>query len=632
MNRLGILLATLATLIGGALAAHADTVSFDYEPLNQLYGTPVAQSPGDFMFAEGGANLFIHDFYVGGTPYFNFSQIDAALPAPWSFGSVQILETNNVTVQFEFSGPGDVVLEYIDMGGSVNLEVNGAGLMESPDLVGLAGVVAPGVTMTVTTVAVSGGHKGVAHFAGPVEKLRIGGQEFWLDNIANDNEGAGGCPVGIDHQTLAVGTVWGTAAGDAPGDYMFTEDGIPVFVDIIDWGGTGTAFNVSRVELTPDPILGFDRVMRMNNISNVYEISALALPVIEVTFEYIDAGGMENLQVNGATLHIGDLHTFPANVAPGVTMSVVTTPIAAGLYGEVTLTGDVQQLLLGGQELWVDNICVYPDESAGCDILSPNEAPAYGSLWGGPHGDAPGDLIFIEDGLDVRLFEFDQGSGTVFHEATVSAPWGPAGAGQVLHLNNICVGYDLAPFVPIDWVRFEYCRGGGVENLEVDGVRYVGDITALPAAYFPNVTVNVAVNNGPGYQWGTVTIVGDHQQLLVGGQEFYVDNLCVMQSTASAVPLAGASGVVLAPNSPNPFNPSTSVRFRLESAGRARLTVYDLAGRRVRTILDEPRTAGDHDVMWDGRDEGGRVASAGLYLLRLESGGATASRKITMVK
>ena len=280
----------------------------------------------------------------------------------------------------------------------------------------------------------------------------------------------------------------------------------------------------------------------------------------------------------------------------------------------------------------MDNVCVFADESAGCDLLSPNEDPLYGSEWGDPHGDAPGDLIFTEDGIEARLFEFDYGTGMALHLATIGSPWAPAGAGQVLHLNNICVGYDLAPFQPIDWVRFEYARGGGIENLEVDGMRWVGDITAIPAGFFPNVAVNVSVNNGPGYQWGTVIIVGDHQSLVVGGQEFYIDNLCVMQGGASAVPVAVAGGVVLEPNFPNPFNPSTTVRFSLERDGNARLTIYDLAGRRVATLLDEPHTAGEHEVVWTGRSDDGRTAGAGMYLLRLESGGVTASRKITMVK
>ncbi|MCP4570977.1 MAG: T9SS type A sorting domain-containing protein [bacterium] len=619
--------------LGTVATAQADTVSFDYEPLNQFYGTPVGQSPGDPMFAEGGALLFIDEFLIGGSPYFNYAQIDPPFGAPQNFGSLQILETNNVTVRVDFSAAGDVILDYLNLGGSVNLEVNGAGLLESPNLAGLAGVVAPGVFLNVSTVAVGGGIKGVAHFTGPVEQLRIGGQEFWIDSIACDNEGTGGCPVGVDHQSLAVGTTWGAAYGTSPGDHMFTEDGIPVWADVIDWGNGGTAMLEARVEPAPLPILGFDRVMHLNNFSNVYEISALAVPVIEVTFEYVDLGGMENLQVNGATLHIGDLHTFPAAVAPGVTMSVVTTPVGIdGLYGQATLTGDVQTLLLGGQEFWVDNVCVYPQEDAACDLLSPNEDPAFGTMWGGPYGETPGDHIYTEDGIEVRLFEFDHGLGTVFNTAYVATPWAPAGAGQVLHLNNICVGYDLAPFGPLDWVRFEYCRGGGVENLEIDGLRYVGDLTAIPAGFFPGLTVNVAVNTGPGYQWGTVTIVGPLNTLLVGGQEFYVDNLCVMQWDPSAVPMVADGGVVLEPNYPNPFNPSTTVRFNLARDGATRLVVFDLAGRRVATLLDEHRTAGEHEATWTGRNDLGRQVGAGMYLLRLESGGGTATRKITMVK
>jgi hypothetical protein len=83
---------------------------------------------------------------------------------------------------------------------------------------------------------------------------------------------------------------------------------------------------------------------------------------------------------------------------------------------------------------------------------------------------------------------------------------------------------------------------------------------------------------------------------------------------------------------PNPFNPSTTIRFVLAAAGQARVAVYDLSGRLVRVLVDEPRPAGEQSVRWDGLDAQGQPASSGVYLMRLESGGMVRTAKATLVK
>jgi spore coat protein A len=90
--------------------------------------------------------------------------------------------------------------------------------------------------------------------------------------------------------------------------------------------------------------------------------------------------------------------------------------------------------------------------------------------------------------------------------------------------------------------------------------------------------------------------------------------------------------LVLAPGRPNPFSSATTILFTLGRQSAARLDVYDLAGRRVRTLLDEPRLeAREHTVTWDGRDlEGNRVPS-GIYFVHLTAGKAVATRKVVMV-
>jgi flagellar hook assembly protein FlgD len=72
--------------------------------------------------------------------------------------------------------------------------------------------------------------------------------------------------------------------------------------------------------------------------------------------------------------------------------------------------------------------------------------------------------------------------------------------------------------------------------------------------------------------------------------------------------------------------------FSLPRTGPARLVLLDVAGRRVRTLVDGPLVAGAHVMTWDGRDERGASASAGLYWARLEAGGEAAVRRLVRIR
>ncbi|HEU5311225.1 MAG TPA: FlgD immunoglobulin-like domain containing protein, partial [Candidatus Eisenbacteria bacterium] len=83
---------------------------------------------------------------------------------------------------------------------------------------------------------------------------------------------------------------------------------------------------------------------------------------------------------------------------------------------------------------------------------------------------------------------------------------------------------------------------------------------------------------------------------------------------------------------PNPLNPKAEIRFTLARAGQVRIALYDLRGRVVRTILDEPRSAGDHVVSWEGTsDHAGRVAS-GVYFLKVKAPQGEDMQRVTVLK
>jgi hypothetical protein len=99
-------------------------------------------------------------------------------------------------------------------------------------------------------------------------------------------------------------------------------------------------------------------------------------------------------------------------------------------------------------------------------------------------------------------------------------------------------------------------------------------------------------------------------------------------SVAVATP---AAGVALAA-APNPFNPSTTLRFALDRDGCIRLAVYDSRGHLVRTLVEGRRLAGAQAVRWDGRDENGRAVAAGTYLARLQTPAQVVTTPVTLVK
>jgi hypothetical protein len=84
---------------------------------------------------------------------------------------------------------------------------------------------------------------------------------------------------------------------------------------------------------------------------------------------------------------------------------------------------------------------------------------------------------------------------------------------------------------------------------------------------------------------------------------------------------------------PNPFNPSTTIRFEVPGqGGHVSLAVFDVNGRRVRTLKDGWASGGPHTARWDGRDAQGRPAASGVYFCRLQVSGASESRKMVLVR
>jgi len=149
-------------------------------------------------------------------------------------------------------------------------------------------------------------------------------------------------------------------------------------------------------------------------------------------------------------------------------------------------------------------------------------------------------------------------------------------------------------------------------DLEVDAIK--------------QILLSTARDEGPagddnGYGWGCVDAYAAVTQAIAGGP--------------TAAPASGGPETRLLSAAPNPFRPgegAVALALQLAAPARVRLAVYDVAGRRLRTLLAAPLGAGEHVARWDGRDERGRPAATGVYLCRLEAGAASRALRIVLLR
>jgi hypothetical protein len=121
---------------------------------------------------------------------------------------------------------------------------------------------------------------------------------------------------------------------------------------------------------------------------------------------------------------------------------------------------------------------------------------------------------------------------------------------------------------------------------------------------------------GVGYEYTLVVILG-------GGSE--------LRSRSVPVQTAGL-GVELFQNDPNPFNPLTRIRFSLPAQLHVTLTIYDVEGRRVTTLVDGKRDAGVSEVIWNGRNAFGDPVATGVYFYQLRAKKKLLTKKLLLLK
>jgi len=188
--------------------------------------------------------------------------------------------------------------------------------------------------------------------------------------------------------------------------------------------------------------------------------------------------------------------------------------------------------------------------------------------------------------------------------------------------------------VPVAISSFNARPRNGVVDLTalfystLDDARFVNVYrTDTRSESFRLVTTENAPSNGS-FKYTDATALAGHAYrykigVVEGDQEYF--------SQTAEVRLPGAR-IELSQNSPNPFNPTTTIRFSLPASERVTLSIYAANGALVRTLVDGVRATGNHDITWDGRDSSGSPVTSGVYFYRLNAGKFSDSKKMVLLK
>lgn len=85
-------------------------------------------------------------------------------------------------------------------------------------------------------------------------------------------------------------------------------------------------------------------------------------------------------------------------------------------------------------------------------------------------------------------------------------------------------------------------------------------------------------------------------------------------------------------NFPNPFNPLTQIRYSIPTSQNVTITLYNILGQKIKTLLSQKQTAGEHMVIWDARDDSGQPVSSGIYFYQLRAGDFTETKKMMLMR
>ncbi|MGE5805069.1 MAG: FlgD immunoglobulin-like domain containing protein, partial [Ignavibacteria bacterium] len=116
------------------------------------------------------------------------------------------------------------------------------------------------------------------------------------------------------------------------------------------------------------------------------------------------------------------------------------------------------------------------------------------------------------------------------------------------------------------------------------------------------------------------------------GSNIFIMKLSQKNNTGINEPLSISRSYSLLQNYPNPFNPYTDINFSLPVSSFIKLTINDITGQQIKSLINEEKRSGNYSVKWDGKDDSGRLVSSGVYFYRIQANDFIMVKKMILLR
>jgi len=238
--------------------------------------------------------------------------------------------------------------------------------------------------------------------------------------------------------------------------------------------------------------------------------------------------------------------------------------------------------------------------------------------------------------LPYSPYDFEEGSfGRDFLKLTSLNYNNNARFNQAIHVNNEHIHTDPDK-IPANFnAHILGVEGLYIDNSAVSSYTYgTGFEIGTPAASLAGLAVNSCYIDEDSYSIYLLTFPLYYMQIdeVTALMNYVIGDLFNEPVSADDEEIVITEAAVLLKNYPNPFNPATTISFSLEKEAQVDISIYNLKGQKVKTLLHSILPADEHTIVWNGCDEGSKLVSSGIYLFRMETGKYISTKKMLLLK
>lgn len=562
------LLAVWPVLAALTAQSSSTCIGFDDIPAGTYYNANYGYAPGDVFLETQGVTGRLARYIAGqNTEVFEDVSVQdnpANLLPPFALGQGRVLHTVAATVRFTFpSGTNRVCFRFWAGDGAENISVNNQPLQLVNFPFNIPVTLAPGVTFTITQGSPAGtvGNTGIMCLSGNIESLRIGGRNFYMDELCYSTS-APPCPVmnlqvqalpctpnGLFYVAVSPGVVASNTAsgyrllvdGELRGNYSYAQNTI----NLGPFTGDGVTPRTFVIEDNLNPACRDTFVLAPVHCANNCGVVDPQVSVVDCTPQgytlRINFQGLNTTAAGGFRVVVADQVYGPFTMQQlPLILPNVQVPTDA-LEFAVQICPITVPAVVCCRTVMVAATPCPTDDCIGFEYIT-------GTAYGASQGNQPGDLIYTENNVPVRLLPFQSSDWlTVFGELRVETAPGmppfPAASGKFLVLRQIGLAFNFAQYPgPVDTVRVHFFNQGAV-NFAANG----GPLLSLPAITPGTHNLGSGVNmtvlfTGSSPQFGTLIFSGDIYSLRIGGALLRIDEVCVSQEQICALGTATVIG------------------------------------------------------------------------------------------